>query len=163
MRWVYVYDTLFVRKWTFTKNFVIKFGNTKNFVVYLLRNYSEIKMKPTESELEILQVLWQLGKATVRQVNDELSTLREIGYTTTLKLLQIMHEKHLVSRIEEGRYHVYKAEVGEEQTQNLLLDRFVDATFRGSAMKLVMQTLGNHQASKEELEEIKKLIESLEK
>ncbi len=135
-------------------------------------------MKPTESELEILQVLWQLGKATVRQVNDELqnaarrnaaqrnaaqSTLREIGYTTTLKLLQIMHEKNLVSRTAEGRYHVYKAAVGEEQTQNLLLNRFVDATFRGSAMKLVMQTLGNHQASKEELEEIKKLIESLEK
>ena len=125
-------------------------------------------MKPTESELEILQVLWQLGKATVRQVNDELGKLREIGYTTTLKLLQIMHEKNLVSRTDErdaarGRYHIYTAAVGEEQTQNMLLDKFVDAAFRGSAMKLVMQTLGNHQASKEELEEIKKLIATLEK
>ena len=73
-----------------------------------------------------------------------------------------MHEKNLVSRTEEGRYHVYTAAVGEEQTQNYLLDKFVDAAFRGSAMKLVMQTLGNHQASKEELEEIKKMIFSLE-
>ena len=120
-------------------------------------------IKPTESELEILQILWQLGKATVRQVNDELSKMKEVGYTTTLKLLQIMHEKNIVSRTEEGRYHLYKAAIGEEQTQQLLLGKFVDAAFRGSAMKLVMQTLGNQDVSMDELEEIKKLIAEKER
>ncbi len=119
-------------------------------------------IKPTESELEILQVLWTLGKASVRQVNDELSKVRDIGYTTTLKLLQIMFDKKLVSRTEEGRYHVYEAAVSEQATQQLLVDKFVDTAFRGSAMKLVMQALGNHQASQEELAEIKKLIASME-
>ena len=120
-------------------------------------------IKPTESELEILQILWQLGKATVRQVNDELSKIKDVGYTTTLKLLQIMNEKNIVSRTEEGRYHLYKAAIGEEQTQQLLLGKFVDATFRGSAMKLVMQTLGNQEVSMDELEEIKKLIAEKER
>lgn len=130
-------------------------------------------IKPTESELEILQILWQLGKATVRQVNDELreaaqrnaarSKMKDVGYTTTLKLLQIMNVKNIVSRTEEGRYHLYKAAIGEEQTQQLLLGKFVDATFRGSAMKLVMQTLGNQDVSMDELEEIKKLIAEKER
>ncbi|WP_394992325.1 BlaI/MecI/CopY family transcriptional regulator [Emticicia sp.] len=125
-------------------------------------------IKPTESELEILQILWQFGKATVRQVNDELrnaarSKMKDVGYTTTLKLLQIMNEKNIVSRTEEGRYHLYKAAIGEEQTQQLLLGKFVDATFRGSAMKLVMQTLGNQDVSMDELEEIKKLIAEKER
>ncbi|AFK03891.1 transcriptional repressor, CopY family [Emticicia oligotrophica DSM 17448] len=115
-------------------------------------------IKPTESELEILQILWQLGKGTVRQVNDELSKTREVGYTTTLKLMQIMHDKHIVNRTEEGRYHLYEAAIGEEETQQLLLDKFVDATFRGSAMKLVMQALGHQEVSLDELDEIKKLI-----
>ncbi len=117
-------------------------------------------LKPTESELEILQILWQNGPSSVRFVNEELAKQRDIGYTTTLKLMQIMFEKKLLSRTEEGRYHLYKAEIGEEATQINLLEKFVDATFRGSAMKLVMQALGNHDSSKEELEEIKKLIES---
>lgn len=120
-------------------------------------------IKPTESELEILQILWQLGKATVRQVNDELSKIKDVGYTTTLKLLQIMHEKHIVSRTDEGRYHLYKAAIGEEQTQQLLLEKFVDATFRGSATKLVMQALGNQEVSLDELDEIKKLIAEKER
>ncbi|MDI9859513.1 BlaI/MecI/CopY family transcriptional regulator [Flectobacillus roseus] len=119
-------------------------------------------MKPTESELEILQVLWALGQATVRQVNDELNKKREIGYTTTLKLMQIMFEKKLVTRTEEGRYHLYQAAVSEDETQQQLLDIFVDTAFKGSAMKLVMQALGNHQSSAEELDEIKKLIAQLE-
>jgi BlaI family transcriptional regulator, penicillinase repressor len=119
-------------------------------------------IKPTESELEILQVLWTLGKASVRQVNDELSKVRDIGYTTTLKLLQIMYEKKIVSRTEEGRYHLYEALVSEKATQQLLVDKFVDTAFRGSAMKLVMQALGNHQVSQKELDEIKKLIALME-
>jgi predicted transcriptional regulator len=116
--------------------------------------------KPTESELEILQILWQNGPSSVRFINEELAKNRDIGYTTTLKLMQIMFEKKLLSRTEEGRYHLYKAEIGEEATQINLLGKFVDAAFRGSAMKLVMQALGNHDSSKEELEAIKKLIDS---
>ncbi|MBA4853736.1 BlaI/MecI/CopY family transcriptional regulator [Emticicia sp. BO119] len=123
----------------------------------------QINIKPTESELEILQILWALGKATVRQVNEELSKTKEVGYTTTLKLMQIMFEKQLVSRTDEGRYHVYEAAVGEEPTQHMLLDKFIGTTFRGSATRMVMQALGNQQVSKEELDEIKKLIDSIEK
>ena len=118
-------------------------------------------MKPTESELEILQVLWASGPSTVRQVNDHLSQTKEVGYTTTLKLMQIMHEKGLLSRTEEGRYHVYQALVEEKETQQHLLDRFVDTAFRGSAMKLVMQALGSSKATPQELEELKKLINNL--
>lgn len=118
-------------------------------------------MKPTESELEILQVLWANGPSTVRQVNDRLSQMKEVGYTTTLKLMQIMHDKGLLSRTEEGRYHVYQALVNEKETQQHLLDRFVDTAFRGSAMKLVMQALGSSKATPQELEELKRLINNL--
>lgn len=117
---------------------------------------------PTESELEILQVLWQKGPSTVRQVNDILNKKREIGYTTTLKLLQIMAEKRLVVRDTSDRIHIYEAAVGETITQQHLLKRFVDTLFRGSASQLVMQALGNHEASSEELDEIKLLIEKIE-
>jgi len=119
-------------------------------------------IKPTESELEILQILWKKGSATVRQVNDELSQQKEVGYTTTLKLMQIMHEKNLVTRTEEGRYHIYRAAIEEENTQKLLLDRFIDTAFRGSASRMVMQALGNQSVSKDELDEIKAWIETLE-
>ncbi|GAB3938467.1 BlaI/MecI/CopY family transcriptional regulator [Larkinella terrae] len=118
-------------------------------------------MKPTESELEILQVLWANGPSTVRQVNEHLSQSKEVGYTTTLKLMQIMHDKELLSRTEEGRYHVYQALIGEEETQQHLLDRFVDTAFRGSAMKLVMQALGNSKATPQELAELQRLIDNL--
>lgn len=118
--------------------------------------------KPTESELEILQILWKKGAATVRQVNDELSRQKDVGYTTTLKLMQIMHEKNLVTRTEEGRYHIYRAAIEEESTQKLLLDRFIDTAFRGSASRMVMQALGNQSVSKDELDEIKAWIETLE-
>lgn len=118
-------------------------------------------MKPTDSELEILQVLWTQGPSTVRQVNEHLSQTKEVGYTTTLKLMQIMHEKGFLSRTEEGRYHVYQALVDEKETQQHLLDRFVDTAFRGSAMKLVMQALGNSKANPQELEELQKLINNM--
>ena len=118
--------------------------------------------KPTESELEILQVLWQQGPATVRAVNDELSRKRDVGYTTTLKLLQLMLDKGLVLRDDDSRTHVYRAAVREEETQGLLLDRFVDAAFGGSAMKLVMQALGNRRTSKEELQQIRSLLNDME-
>jgi BlaI family penicillinase repressor len=118
--------------------------------------------KPTESELEILQVLWQQGPATVRAVNDELSRKRDVGYTTTLKLLQLMLDKGLVLRDDDSRTHVYRAAVREEETQGLLLDRFVEAAFGGSAMKLVMQALGNRRTSKEELQQIRTLLNKME-
>jgi predicted transcriptional regulator len=90
--------------------------------------------KPTESELEILQVLWQHGPATVRFVNDELNQKREVGYTTTLKLLQLMLDKGLVLRDDDSRTHVYRASVREEETQGLLIDRLLDAAFGGSGI-----------------------------
>ncbi len=121
------------------------------------------KLKPTEGELEILQILWENGPASVRQVNDKLNEQREVGYTTTLKIMQIMADKGLVNRNTESRTHIYAAAISEEDTQKRLLQKFVDATFRGSAMKMVMQALGNHKASDEELKEIKALIDRIEK
>jgi predicted transcriptional regulator len=119
-------------------------------------------MKPTDSELEILQLLWELGPSTVRAVNERLNERRDVGYTTTLKLLQIMFEKGIVTRMEEGRTHTYTAAITETDTQTVLLQEFVDQTFRGSAMKMVMQALGNHEASSAELDEIKALIAHME-
>lgn len=130
----------------------------------LLHNFKRMKnkLKPTEGELEILQILWAKGPVSVRTVNDLLNEKREVGYTTTLKIMQIMVDKGLVRRNTESRTHIYKASVNEEDTQKQLLNKFVDATFRGSAMKMVMQALGNHNASEAELKEIKALITQME-
>ncbi len=119
--------------------------------------------KPTESELEILQILWANGPSPVRLVNEKLNEGREVGYTTTLKLMQIMAAKGLVERNTESRTHIYTAAVTEADMQQRLLQRFVDSTFRGSAMNLVMQALGSQRTSQEELDEIKALIEKMEK
>lgn len=118
-------------------------------------------MKPTDSELEILHVLWTNGPSTVRQIHENLSMNRDIGYTTALKLMQIMHEKGLLTREETNRSHTYAAAVTEEDTQRGLVDRFVETAFRGSASKLVMQVLGQHKASRQELDEIKKLLNQI--
>jgi predicted transcriptional regulator len=118
--------------------------------------------KPTESELEILQVLWQRGSATVREVNEELNLYKETGYTTTLKLMQIMTEKGLIQRDNSERSHVYSALVQEKDTQKQLLNRFVDTVFKGSALKLVMQALGNSTTSAEELSQIRSLLDNME-
>ncbi len=123
---------------------------------------SEIS-KPTEAELGILQILWQHGASTVRFVNDKLNQKKKTGYTTSLKTMQIMHEKRLVKRNEENRTHIYEANVTEEDTQKQLLERFLDKTFKGSAMKMVMQALGNRKTSKKELDEIRNLLDKLEK
>lgn len=120
-------------------------------------------IKPTDSELEILAFLWQNGPSTVRQVHDFLAKTKDAGYTTTLKLMQIMQEKGLLSRTEESRSHIYTAQVSEEETQQSLLGRFVETAFRGSAAQLVMQALGNHKTSTEELDEIRQLLDELEK
>lgn len=120
------------------------------------------KPKPTESELEILQVLWAHGPSSVRFVNEQLNLRREVGYTTTLKLMQIMFEKGLVTRNTDQRSHIYASHVEEKETQKRLLDDLLDGAFRGSAMNLVVQALGNANASREELDEIKELIRKLE-
>lgn len=118
--------------------------------------------RPTEAELEILQILWKHGPCTVRFVNDQLNQKKTVGYTTTLKIMQIMFEKKLLERDESTRSHLYRAVVKEKETQGLLLDRFLDTAFGGSALKLVMQALGNHKASKEEISQIRDLLDNLE-
>lgn len=118
--------------------------------------------KPTESELEILSVLWDHGPSTVRFVNDQLNQIRRVGYTTTLKFLQIMTEKGFVTRHMEGRTHIYEALIKQEMIQGQLLDSLLVTAFGGSAQKLVIQALGNHKTTVAELQEIKKLIHKLE-
>src|SRR5919206_3490996 len=117
-------------------------------------------IKPTESELEILQVLWEKGQASVRDVHEELIKTKDAGYTTTLKLMQIMHEKGLVKRDDSMRTHVYQAAVNKEHTQKHLLSKMIDSLFGGSSTQLVIQALGNgeHKASREELEKIQALL-----
>jgi len=118
--------------------------------------------KPTESELEILNVLWKNGESTVREVNEKLNAKRKIGYTTTLKIMQIMVPKKLVKRDESSRTHVYKAAVNESSIQDAMIHKLMHAAFSGSASQLVMQALGTGDTSKEELQKIKVLIEKLE-
>ncbi len=118
--------------------------------------------KPTDAELEILAVLWEYGPSTVRFVNDQLNERREVGYTTTLKFLQIMSEKGLVTRNTDGRTHIYEAVNNQVQIQDQLINKLVNTAFGGSAQKMVMQALGNSQPSREGLEAIKKLIKELE-
>ena len=120
------------------------------------------KFKPTESELEILSILWNKGPSTVREVNDEMSRNKNVGYTTTLKLMQIMTEKGMVERVMDGRTHIYHAIARQEDAQVRMLDRLLETAFGGSASKLVLQALGNHKTSDEELQEIKNLIQKLE-
>ena len=116
-------------------------------------------IKPTESELEILNVLWQQGKATVREVHEKLALKKEVGYTTTLKLMQIMLDKGLVSREVSGKTHVYTAEVDKEKTQGQIMQRMIETMFNGSAMQMVMQALGNHKATKAELDMIRDYLD----
>ncbi|MCP5049123.1 MAG: BlaI/MecI/CopY family transcriptional regulator [bacterium] len=118
--------------------------------------------QPTESELEILQILWQEGPCTVRQVNDRLNERKKVGYTTTLKLMQIMVEKNILQRDQQQRSHLYRAAAEEKITRQQLLDRFLQTAFGGSAMNLVMQALGNHKASKEEISRIRELLDEIE-
>lgn len=119
------------------------------------------KPQPTPAELEILRVLWRRGPSTVRDVHEGLPKARPVGYTTVLKLLQIMAEKRLVTRDESARSHVYAAAVSEETTQRRLVSDLLDRAFGGSAMGLVMQALAARPASAEELRQIRALIDTL--
>lgn len=120
-------------------------------------------IKPTESELEILNILWHKTIATVREVHEELARTKDVGYTTTLKLMQIMHEKGLVKRDESMRTHIYQPAVNKEKTQKHLLDKMIDSLFGGSSTQLVLQALGQSEqkVSDEELAQIQTLIDNL--
>jgi len=123
-----------------------------------------IHKRPTESELEILEIIWRTGSATVRQVNKELDKKgRNVGYTTTLKMMQIMTEKGLLTRAMDGRTHIYSALIQAGVARNAMINRMIDSAFGGSATKLVLQALGNNRATPEELNEIRDLIDKLEK
>ncbi len=124
-----------------------------------------MEVKPTNSELEILQIIWQKGSCTVRDVNEQLAREKgtEIGYTTTLKLMQIMHEKGLLERETSSRTHIYKALISRSKTSQNLLDTLIDTVFNGSASQLVMQALSNKKSSREEIEMIKKYLDQLDK
>jgi predicted transcriptional regulator len=127
-------------------------------------NEQNKRPEPTRSELEILQVLWKQGPSTVRQVNDILNEQkRAVQYTSTLKLMQIMVEKKILARDESAMKHVYSAAVEERSFKGFLLERFVDSIYDGSASSLMMQLLGNKKTSREELEQIRKLLDRLDK
>jgi predicted transcriptional regulator len=119
------------------------------------------QLKPTESELEILQVLWEKQRATVREVHEILAASKDVGYTTTLKLMQIMFEKGLVRRDESSKTHIYEPLASREKTQKQLVSRMIDTLFQGSPAQLVMQALGQHKTSAGELEEIQRLLDNL--
>jgi BlaI family penicillinase repressor len=119
--------------------------------------------KPTESELEILSILWDKQNATVREVHEIVQQSKNIGYTTTLKLMQIMHEKGMVSRDESSKTHIYTPCFNKEKAQEQYVGKMIKTLFSGSASDLVLQALGNNETSKDELIAIKHLIATLEK
>jgi predicted transcriptional regulator len=112
--------------------------------------------------MEILQILWQHGPCTVRVVNDRLNEKKKVGYTTTLKLMQIMFEKGILLRDAQNRSHLYRVTVSQHEARQRLLDRLLETAFGGSAMKLVMQALGNHNASQDEISRIRELLDQME-
>ena len=114
--------------------------------------------RPTDAELAILRVLWERGPATVRHVHEALAEVRETGYTTTLKLMQIMAEKGLVTRDESTRTHVYEARLARDETQRQLVTDLVDRAFGGSAAQLVLQAISAHSTTPAELQEIQQLL-----
>ena len=118
--------------------------------------------RPTDAELSILRVLWERGPSTVRQVHEVLVGARQAGYTTVLKLLQIMTEKGLVERDESARTHIYIPRYSEEHTQRQLVGDLLERAFGGSSLKLVMQALAARKATPEELAEIRRLLEQRE-
>lgn len=119
-------------------------------------------MKPTESELEILQLLWEHGPLTVRELNDKLNKQRRVGYTTSLKMMQLMNEKGLLTRDTEFRSHIYAPALQPADVQSNIMDHVLKTVFMGDRSKLVLQALGNHKATPEEISELKALIQKME-
>ncbi|HMG91692.1 MAG TPA: BlaI/MecI/CopY family transcriptional regulator [Chryseolinea sp.] len=119
-------------------------------------------IKATEKELEILQIVWSKDAVSVKDVHEALGGDNSNGYTTILKMMQIMHEKGLVTRQKKGKLHLYKAVNSLENTRQHLLDKMIQTIFQGSASQLVMSALGTSKSSKEELKQIKEYLEKLE-
>lgn len=117
---------------------------------------------PTTSELEVLNLLWSRGPLSVREVHETLSADRQIVYTTVLKTMQVMLERGFVARDSMGRKHIYRAAIAREDTQDKLLDTFLNRAFGGSAKGLVMRALGNYRSSKQDIEELKSLLDRME-
>jgi BlaI family penicillinase repressor len=130
--------------------------NTKQFV-----SMSEKPIKTTEKELEILQIVWEKGSASVKDIHEAMGGDETNGYTTILKFMQIMHDKGLVTREKSGKLHVYQAVPSLENTRQQLLDKMISTVFQGSAAQLVMSALGNNTSSKKELDEIKAYLDKL--
>jgi len=120
-----------------------------------------MQTKPSDSELEILQVLWEKGALTVRQVNDILNGERRVGYTTTLKIMQIMTDKGLLERNTSQRSHIYTPLLKPEEVQASILDHVIRTVFRGDTSGLVLRALGHNEASPEEIREIKSLLDKI--
>jgi len=119
-------------------------------------------IKPTEKELEILQVMWEKDTISVKEVHEALGGDAANGYTTVLKFMQIMYEKGLVTRQKSGKLHLYKATYSLEATRQQMVNKMIETVFKGSAAQLVMSALGNQKSSREDLDEIKKYLEKLE-
>lgn len=119
--------------------------------------------KPSDSEMDVLRLLWKRSPLTVREVHEALNSKKEVGYTTTLKMMQRMLDKKLLKRSENERSHVYEPIINEEQTQTELLDRFLDSAFGGSSLKLVLRALGNKSTSKEDLNKIREYLDKIER
>lgn len=128
-----------------------------------MSNSNKPSLQPTNSELAILQILWKRGEATVREVHDQLAEEKDTRYTTTLKTMQGMRERGFIRRKTEDQKHVYYAAIAKEDTQIALLDVFLQRTFGGSALQLVMKALGNYDPNEEELDQLKEMIRQKEK
>ncbi len=121
------------------------------------------QVRPTEGELEILNVLWHKGTATVREVHEIILQSKDAGYTTTLKLMQIMFEKGLVLRDDSAKTHIYQPNVSKEETQSQFVGKMITSLFGGSSSQLVMQALGSQTPTKKELDEIQQYLNNLKK
>lgn len=120
------------------------------------------KYNPTDFELEVLQVLWDLEEAKVKDIHERLSADRNAGYTSVLKIMQIMHDKGILERRMEGKSHIYKPVLKREEIEERVLDKVLNTLYKGSKFNLVMSALGNYKASKSELSKIKELIQNIE-
>jgi BlaI family transcriptional regulator, penicillinase repressor len=119
--------------------------------------------EPTRAQLEILQVLWKYGPSTVRFVNDQLNLQKQsLSYTSTLKLMQIMHEKDLLKRDESSMTHIYSANLEEQKTKGVVLKKFVDAMYNGSVKSMMLELLGNEKTTNKDWDTIKQLLNNLD-
>ena len=119
--------------------------------------------EPTRAQLEILQVLWKHGPSTVRLVNDQLNQQKQsLSYTSTLKLMQIMHEKDLLKRDESSMTHIYSANLEEQKTKGVVLKKFVDAMYNGSVKSMMLELLGNEKTTNKDWDTIKQLLNNLD-